>query len=94
MDSLLNSFPSLSKNLHLYTTINIKECSQVLLRMYNSLNDPVVKLYIQNNCLHLMSLGKYAKEITQIDFPDYGVDGQDKQGHPSLYTGKSGCYAS
>jgi hypothetical protein len=93
LDSLLNSFPSLSENLHLYATINIKECSQVLLRMYNSLNDPVVKLYIQNNCLHLMSLGKYAKEITQIDFTDYGVDGQDKQGHPSLYTGKSGCYA-
>lgn len=92
-DRLLDSFPLLSENLHLYTTIKIKECSQVLLRMYNSLTDPVVKLYIQNNCSHLMFLDKYTKEIAQRDFLDYGVDGQDKQGHPSLYTGKSGCYA-
>lgn len=61
----MDSFPSLSENLHLYTTIN-KECSQVLLRMYNSLTNPVVKL--QNNCLPLMSLNKYTKEITKIDF--------------------------
>jgi len=92
-DSLLGSLPLLSKNLHLYTTNNLKECSQVLLKMYNNLTDPVVKLYIQNNCSHLMFLGKYTKEIDQRDFLDYGVDGQDKQGHPSLYTGKSGCYA-
>jgi hypothetical protein len=97
LDSLLDSFPSLSENLHLYTTSprhpKIKECSQVLLRMYNSLTDPVVKLFIENNCLHLMSLDKYTKEITPRDFIDYVVDGPDKQGHPSLYTGKSGCYA-
>lgn len=93
LDSLLGSFPSLSENLHLYTTVNIKKCYPVLLRMYNSLIDPVVKLYIQNNCLHLMSLDKQTKEITPKDFLDYVVDGQDKQGHPSLYTGKSGCYA-
>lgn len=93
LDSLLDSFPPLSENLNLYTTTNIKECSQVLLRMYNSLTDPDVKLFIQNNCLHLMSLDKYTKEITQRDFRDYGVDGSDKLGHPSLYTGKSGCYA-
>lgn len=97
LDRLLDSFPSLSENLHLYITSprhpNIKESSQVLLRMYNSLTDPVVKLYIQNNCLHLMSLDKYTKEITQRDFRDYVVDGPDKQGHPSLYTGESGCYA-
>ena len=94
LDSLLDSFPSLSENLHLCTTMpNIKECSQVLLRMFNSLNDPVVKLYLQDNCLHLMSLDKYSKQITKIDFPDYMVDGSDKQGHPNLYTGKSGCYA-
>lgn len=61
--------------------------------MYNSLTDPIVKQYIENNCLHLMFLGKYTKEITQGDFLDYRVDGQDKEGHPSLYTGKSGCYA-
>lgn len=61
--------------------------------MYNSLTDPDVKLYIQNNCLHLMYLVKHTKEITKRDFIDYRVDGQDKQGHPSLYTGKSGCYA-
>jgi hypothetical protein len=61
--------------------------------MYNSLTDPVVKLFIENNCLHLMSLDKYTKEITPRDFIDYVVDGPDKQGHPSLYTGKSGCYA-
>nr|YP_009262012.1 GIY-YIG endonuclease [Chrysoporthe austroafricana]AMX22087.1 GIY-YIG endonuclease [Chrysoporthe austroafricana] len=65
--------------------------------MYNSLTDPVVKLYIQNNCLHLMSLDKNTAvslpEIAKRDFLGYGVDGQDKQGHPSLYTGKSGCYA-
>lgn len=72
----------------MYTTINIKECSQVLLRMYNSLTDPVVKLYIQNNCLHLMYLDKYTKGTTLRDFRDSGVDGQDKPGHPSLYTGK------
>ena len=93
LDNVLSSFPSLTKNLHLYVTKNIKECSQVLLKMYNSLTDPIVKLYIQNNCLHLMSLGKDIKEITQRDFPDYKVDGPDKQGHPSLYTGVSGCYA-
>ena len=92
LDSLLDSFPSLSENLHLYTT-NIKECSQVLLRMYNSLTDPVVKLYLQNNCGHLISLEEYTKEITPGDFLYYGVDGPGKQGHPSLYTGKSGCYA-
>lgn len=90
---LLDSFSSLSENLHLYTTINIKEGSQVLLRMYNSLTDPVVKLYIQNNCLHLMYLDKFTKEITKKYYPYYVVDGQDKQGHPSLYTGMSGCYA-
>lgn len=61
--------------------------------MYNSLTDPVVKLFIQNNCSHLISFDKFDKEITQGDFIDYRVDGQDKQGHPSLYTGKSGCYA-
>lgn len=93
LDSLLDSFPSLSGNLHLYTTTNIKECSQVLLIMYNSLIDPVVKLYITNNCLHLISLDGYTKEITKGDFIDYQVDGQNKQGHPSLYTGESGCYA-
>jgi len=93
LDSLLDSFPSLSENLHLYATNNIKECSQVLLRMYNSLTDPVVKLYVQNNCLHLMSLDKYTKEIAPRDYIDYGVDGPDKQGHPSLYIGMSGCYA-
>ena len=93
LDNVLISFPSLTKNLHLYATKNIKECSQVLLKMYNSLTDPIVKLYIQNNCLHLMSLGKDNKEITPRDFPDYKVDGPDKQGHPSLYTGVSGCYA-
>ena len=32
-------------------------------------------------------------EIVKRDFLGYGVDGQDKQGHPSLYAGKSGCYA-
>lgn len=94
MDSLLESFPSLSERAQqLYTTINIKECSQVLLRMYNSLTDPIVKQYIENNCLHLMFLGKYTKEITKGDFLDFRVDGLDKEGHPSLYTGKSGCYA-
>jgi hypothetical protein len=93
LDSILGSFPSLSENLHLYTTVNIKKCYPVLLRMYNSLIDPVVKLYIQNNCLHLMSLDKQTKEIITKDFPNYVVDGKDKQGHPSLYTGKSGCYA-
>jgi hypothetical protein len=56
--------------------------------MYNSLTDPVVKLYIQNNCLHLMYLDKYTKGTTLRDFRDSGVDGQDKPGHPSLYTGK------
>jgi len=63
--------------------------------MYDSLTDPVVKLYMKNNCLHLMSLGKHSKGITfnKRNFLDYGVDGQDKQGHPSLYTGESGCYA-
>ena len=40
-----------------------------------------------------MSLGKDNKEITPRDFPDYKVDGPDKQGHPSLYTGVPGCYA-
>lgn len=94
LDSLLESFPSLSERAQqLYTTINIKECSQVLLRMYNSLTDPIVKQYIENNCLHLMFLGKYTKEITKGDFLDFRVDGLDKEGHPSLYTGKSGCYA-
>jgi len=63
--------------------------------MYDSLTDPVVKLYMKKNCLHLMTLGKYSKGITynKRDFLNYGVDGQDKQGHPSLYTGESGCYA-
>ena len=61
--------------------------------MYNSLTDPVVSNYIQKNCLHLMSLDKYTKEITPRDFKDYRVDGPDKEGHPSLYIGKSGCYA-
>ena len=97
LDNLLDSFPSLSGNLHLFITSprypNIKEGYQTLLKMYNSLTDPVVKLYIQNNCLYLMSLDKLTKGITQRDFVDYKVDGQDKQGHPSLYTGKSGCYA-
>lgn len=50
LDGILDSFLSLSENLHLYTTTNIKECSQVLLRMYDSLTDPIVKLYIKNNC--------------------------------------------
>ncbi len=60
LDSLLDSYPSLFENLDSHITTNIKECSQVLSRMYNSLADPVVKLYIQNNCLHLMSLDKYS----------------------------------
>lgn len=97
LDNLLDPFPSLSENLRLYITSprhpKIKECSQVLLRMFNSLTDPVVKLYIENNCLQLMYLDKYTKEITPRDFLDYMVDGSDKQGHPSLYTGNSGCYA-
>lgn len=96
LDSLLDSFPTLSENLHLYITSprypNIKEGYKVLLKMYNSITDPVVKRYIQNNCLYLMSLDKFTKEITQGYFIDYKVDGNDKQGHPSLYTGKSGCY--
>nr|YP_009072388.1 truncated GIY-YIG endonuclease [Sclerotinia borealis]AHX83030.1 truncated GIY-YIG endonuclease [Sclerotinia borealis] len=61
--------------------------------MHNSIADPVVKLFIKNNCLHLMSLDKYTKEINPKDFIDYPIDGPDKQGHPSLYAGKSGCYA-
>jgi len=97
LDNLLDSFPSLSGNLHLFITSprypNIKEGYQMLLKMYNSLTDPVVKLYIQNNCLYLMSLDKLTKGIIQRDFVDYKVDGQDKHGHPSLYTGKAGCYA-
>lgn len=92
-DRFLESFPLLSENFHLYTTSKIKESSQVLLRMYNSLSDPVVKLYIQNNCSHLMFLSKNTKERGQKDFIDYRIDGQDKQGHPCLYTGNSGCYA-
>ena len=97
LGNLLDSFPSLSGNLHLFITSprypNIKEGYQILLKMYNSLTDPVVKLYIQNNCLYLMSLDKLTKGIIQRDFVDYKVDGQDKHGHPSLYTGKAGCYA-
>jgi hypothetical protein len=61
--------------------------------MYNSLSDPVVKRYIQYNCLDSISLDKYTKEITKRDFVDYVVDGSDKEGHPSSYTGESGCYA-
>lgn len=61
--------------------------------MHNSLTDPIVKLYIKNNCLHLISLDEYTKEKSKGDFLDYAVDGQNKQGHPSLYTGESGCYA-
>ena len=75
--------------------------------MYHSLTDPVVKQFIQNNCLHLVNLEKYFNNITlhsagsagsigslgMEEFHDYVVDGQDKQGHPSLYTGVSGCYA-
>ena len=87
MDSLLDSLPSLSENPHLYTTINIKQCSQVLLRMSNSLNDPVVKQYIEKNCLHLMSLDKFTKEIISDYFTNYSVVGLDKKGHPSLFTG-------
>lgn len=95
LDSLLDSYPSLFENLDSHITTNIKECSQVLSRMYNSLADPVVKLYIQNNCLHLMSLDKDIKKIIpkDFDFIDYVVDGPGKQGHPSLYAGKAGCYA-
>jgi hypothetical protein len=61
--------------------------------MHNSITDPVVKLFIQNNCFHLMPLNKYTKEINPRGFVDYLVDGPDKQGHPSLYIGNSGCYA-
>lgn len=98
LDSLLDSFPSLSENLYLYITSprhpKINECHEVLLRMmHNSIADPVVKLFIKNNCLHLMSLDKYTKEINPKDYIDYPIDGPDKQGHPSLYAGKSGCYA-
>lgn len=96
LDSLLDSFPSLFEKLHLYITSsrypNIKEGHKVLLKMYNSITDPVVKRYIQNNCSYIMSLDKFTKEIIKGCFIDYKVDGNDKQGHPSLYTGKSGCY--
>ena len=95
--SLLDSFPSLSENLRLYIISpqqpNIKECHKVFLNVYNSLSDPTVKLFIQNNCSHLISLDKFDKEIISKDFLDYRIEGQDKQGHPSLYAGKSGCYA-
>lgn len=93
LDSLLDSLPSLSENIHLYTANNVKEGSKVLLRMYNSPIDPVVKQFIQNNCSHLMSLEEYPKKIIPRDFPDYRVDGPGKSGHPSVYIGKSGCYA-
>lgn len=97
LDSLLDDSTSLSENLRLYIISswypNIKEGYKVLLKMYNSLSDPVVKLYIEKNCLCLMSLDKFTKENTERSFRDYKVDGKDKQGHPSLYKGKSGCYA-
>ena len=92
LNQFLNSLPSVSENPHLYTTTNIKDCSQVLLKMYNSLSDPVLKLYVQNNCLHLIYLEKYINNISQKKFLAYKVDGQVKQGHPSLYKGMSGCY--
>jgi hypothetical protein len=92
LDNFVDSLPSLSNKIDLYTTINIREGSQVLLKMYNSLNDPVVKLFLQNNCFHLMHLELNTKVINQREFLDYNVDSEDKQGHPSLYKGMSGCY--
>nr|AVD96792.1 GIY-YIG homing endonuclease [Ophiostoma novo-ulmi subsp. novo-ulmi] len=96
LDDIFSSLPSVVKDSALYKTKNIKECSEILLKMYNNLDDPIVKLYIKNNCLHLVPLRDGVEGIKQInisnDLPSYLVEGSDKQGHPYLYTGMSGCY--
>lgn len=97
LNKFYESLSSLSKNnQHLYNTRNIQDASQVLIKMYESLSDSnPVKLYLKNNGLHLLSLeeGIINEETFQSNFENYRVDSVDKQGHPSLYKGKSGCYA-
>lgn len=73
---------------------NIKDASQVLNDMYNSLPDSnPVKVYLHKNCLHLLSWQEFIKGGNlQRDFVNYRVNSNDKPGHPRLYKGKSGCY--
>lgn len=95
LDNFYDSFPLLiQKNNHLYMTQNIQDASLVLMNMYNSLPelDPV-KQYLEKYCLHLLPWqGFVKKEDLQRDYVNYQVDSQNKEGHPSLYRGKSGCY--
>ncbi|GAA4798460.1 hypothetical protein GCM10023329_58560 [Streptomyces sanyensis] len=63
--------------------------------MYNSLSEPdPLKIYIQNNCLHLISLQRFMSKAVNLQkgLQEYRVDSSGKQGHPSLYKGKAGCY--
>ena len=77
-------------------TKNIQDASQVLKDMYNSLPDSnPVKVYLNKNCLHLLSWQEFMKGGNlqkDWDFVNYRVNSDDKQGHPRLYKGKSGCY--
>jgi hypothetical protein len=80
-------------------TKNIKDGSRVLRTMYESLpdSDPV-KSYLKNNCLHLLSMTgttgivAHKDKLASIEYMSYMVDSKDKKAHPSMYSGKSGCY--
>lgn len=79
-------------------TKNIIDASKALKTMYDSLldSDPL-KLYIKNNCMHLLSLSgttgliPHDKLIT-TGYDNYLINSNEKIGHPSLYDGKSGIY--
>lgn len=65
--------------------------------MYESLldTDPV-KLYIKNNCDHLLSLefsiDVFTSDKILTEYKDYYVKSSDRKNHPSTYTNKSGVY--
>ena len=83
--------------LQLINTKNIEEAHKILINMYESLlsTDPV-KLYIKNNCDHLLSL-KFSTDVFTSDkilteYKDYNIKSSDRKNHPSTYTNKSGVY--
>jgi hypothetical protein len=77
--------------IELKETQNIKDASKALKKMYDSLPDSSpLKLYIKNNCLHLLSLpdttGIIAKDNLKVAGSNcYRINSTDKSRHPSKY---------
>ena len=87
-----------NKLIKLNITKNIRNASKTLENMYENLKDSdPLKLYLKNNCLHLLtlsgSIGIFATNQPIITgYDNYFIKSNDKKNHPNIFNGKSGVY--